>query len=250
MPTSISQIHWKGIIAGLSLPCSLVRRCGCKSIDRRHARTRVREIQTALLSGKSKIVAGTPDPVDPADRFMEGAYGLVYNHAYTVMGIEVPSSNDLSQTYVTVRNPWGHDTGVTFFDADNDDVIDLGEYSDYSYGVDGSNDGLIRLPWNWCLPAASNSSPFLPGRAEHQQSHAGKPADCVRSANDWPFHGFRRRTSRTEYYCNRSGRWVSVLFGTRKRRIHSGPNWEFLLGATGQQRRHSRCQYQSSGQPV
>ena len=109
--------------------------------------SRAQQIKTALLAGKATIAA-TRDPADPADYFIEGTSGLVYNHSYTVMGIDLPASSDLSRTYVTVRNPWGIDTSISFFDTDHNNSISLAEYSNYTSGMDVSNDGLIRLPWN------------------------------------------------------------------------------------------------------
>jgi hypothetical protein len=103
-----------------------------------------KQIQSALAAGRA-TVAGTEDS---ASDLIDSTYGLASNHAYTIMGIEIPASGNLSQTYVTVRNPWAVDTSPYFFDANHDKDLDSKEYSAYVRGIDGSNDGLIRLPWN------------------------------------------------------------------------------------------------------
>jgi len=102
------------------------------------------QIRTDLLAGRATI-AGT---IDVASRYIGGTYGLIHNHAYTVMGIEIPSSNSLAGTYVTVRNPWGTDTEGNFFDADRNGTLSDTEFKKSKEGIDGTNEGRIRLPWS------------------------------------------------------------------------------------------------------
>jgi len=64
------------------------------------------------------------------------------------MGIEIPTSNSLNDTFVTVRNPWATDTGSLFFDADQNGTLSDTELRNSRSGIDGTNDGLIRLPWS------------------------------------------------------------------------------------------------------
>ena len=51
-------------------------------------------------------------PVDRrrANARSRSVLGIVSDHSYTVMGVEIPASGSLSSTYVTLRNPWGQDT--------------------------------------------------------------------------------------------------------------------------------------------
>ena len=102
------------------------------------------QIRTDLLAGRATI-AGT---IDVASRYIGGTYGLIHNHAYTVMGIEIPASNSLAGTYVTVRNPWGTDSESKFFDADRNGTLSDAEFKDWKDGIDGTNEGRIRLPWS------------------------------------------------------------------------------------------------------
>lgn len=81
----------------------------------------------AELNAGTPVVAGTtPAPdnyrVDPAE-------GVMGDHAYTVLGVDTAAS----VTYVTLRNPWGYDTTITYPTVN---------------GLDGSDDGIIRIPWS------------------------------------------------------------------------------------------------------
>ncbi len=104
-----------------------------------------KQIETDLLAGRA-MITNTPALDTPA--YIGGSYGLRSNHGYTVMGIEIPTSNLLANTYVTVRNPWATDTGSAFFDADKNGTLSNTEWRNSKYGIDGTNDGLIRLPWS------------------------------------------------------------------------------------------------------
>jgi Ca2+-binding RTX toxin-like protein len=107
--------------------------------------TFAKQIQTDLLAGRATIT-DTLNSTPPG--YIAGPYGLFNNHAYTVMGIEIPDPNSLSNAYVTVRNPWATDTGSRFFDTDKNGTLSDTEWRNAKYGVDGTNDGLIRLPWS------------------------------------------------------------------------------------------------------
>jgi hypothetical protein len=80
----------------------------------------------------------SPDPytLDPAQ-------GVIGNHSYTVAGIQTAGAG----TYVTLRNPWGVDTDWKYFDTDNDGSLDPVEETRFQQGLDGVNDGIIRIPW-------------------------------------------------------------------------------------------------------
>ncbi|MFO1020367.1 MAG: C2 family cysteine protease [Planctomycetales bacterium] len=101
-------------------------------------------IKSALESGKA-VTAGT---LNTTSFFVNSQYGIVHNHAYTILGIEIPNGTDLANAYVSIRNPWGYDTSRDFFDHDQNGSIDWDEYMDWTKGVDGSNDGLIRVSWS------------------------------------------------------------------------------------------------------
>lgn len=101
-------------------------------------------IATALNTGRAvdaATVAGT------ADLLLAGSGGLAHNHSYSVIGIEIPSNGNLAQTFVTLRNPWGSDTSAKYFDADNNGQLSLGEWVDSQYGLDGRDDGILRISW-------------------------------------------------------------------------------------------------------
>jgi len=115
------------------------------SRDMQNSLAYAKQIQTDLLAGRATI---THTPTLDTPGYIGGSYGLYSNHGYTVMGIEIPASNSLASTYVTVRNPWATDTGVRFFDADKNGKLSNTEWRNSKYGIDGTNDGLIRLPWS------------------------------------------------------------------------------------------------------
>ncbi|TWU07500.1 cadherin domain-containing protein [Stieleria varia] len=101
------------------------------------------QMLNALENG-SPIMTATRN--DSGDFLLETTYGLVNNHAYTVMGVEINSSSP-DGIFVTIRNPWARDTSYSFYDADGDGNVSLGESYDAQYGIDGRNDGIIRVPW-------------------------------------------------------------------------------------------------------
>lgn len=105
--------------------------------------TEARQMRDALRAG-SPVLAGTRDS---ADNILEREYGLVQNHAYTVMGVEFGDGtpNDI---FVTLRNPWSQDTDPNFFDADDDGFLNAAEAAAYRKGIDGFNDGIVRVPWS------------------------------------------------------------------------------------------------------
>ena len=106
-------------------------------------RTQALRIKHALDAGRP-IVAGTIDVAgDPL--LIPGGGGVIANHAYTLTGIEVPASGN--NIYVTLRNPWGHDTTNLYFDADGDGTLNTTEWVRSQKGLDSRNDGFIRLPW-------------------------------------------------------------------------------------------------------
>ena len=108
------------------------------------ARTQALQIQTDLNQGHP-IVAGSRDN----GPLVLDSSGLIHDHAYTVIGVEVPPSGS-SGIYVTLRNPWAADTDWNIFDTNHDGALsdDNGEYVAWLWGLDGSNDGIIRVPWS------------------------------------------------------------------------------------------------------
>ncbi len=104
-------------------------------------------IQTAL-NGGSFTTASSLDAAEGGVVLLDGQYGIVANHCYTVLGIEIPTNGDLTNTFVTVRNPWGRDTYWEYFDQDGNGALNMSEVVDLEYGVDGWNDGLVRMPWS------------------------------------------------------------------------------------------------------
>jgi hypothetical protein len=112
------------------------------------ARTRANAILSNLNQG-IPMVAGTNDPPAnaPAGPYMFGNTGIIANHGYTIVGIEVPASGTAG-IYVTLRNPWARDTTWTYFDADHDGDLSDAELSAKARGMDGNDDGLIRIPWS------------------------------------------------------------------------------------------------------
>ncbi len=99
------------------------------------------QVKESLENGQT-ITAGSRDDsasIDPTS-------GIVAQHAYSVIGLEYNPSN-LDETFVTIRNPWAKDTRRSFFDANQDGQISLAEEYAAQYGVDGVNDGMLRLSW-------------------------------------------------------------------------------------------------------
>ncbi|MFO0863316.1 MAG: C2 family cysteine protease [Gemmataceae bacterium] len=90
------------------------------------------------------LVAGTPFE----GSFVLGSHGLIRNHAYTIIGIEAAQGDSSgANTYVTLRNPWGHDTSWQVFDTDGNGALSSAEQVSKRNGLDGNDDGLIRIPW-------------------------------------------------------------------------------------------------------
>jgi hypothetical protein len=101
-------------------------------------------IRSALTSGQGTL-AGT---ISSANLLLENTYGLIHNHAYSVLGVSIPSSGSLTDSKVTLRNPWGKDTNWSYFDANHDNVLSEAEYARKLKGIDGANDGIITVPWS------------------------------------------------------------------------------------------------------
>ncbi len=57
------------------------------------------------LDAGTPIVASTESVADPYN--LDPSAGIVGDHAYTVVGIEVPATGDPNATYLSLRNPWG-----------------------------------------------------------------------------------------------------------------------------------------------
>lgn len=100
-------------------------------------------IRASLDTGHATVASS----LDLPSYLLDTTYGIVHTHSYTVVGIEIPASNDLSQTFVTVRNPWGEDTAWEYFDTNHNGALSWNEWEASQYGIDGWNDGLIRIPW-------------------------------------------------------------------------------------------------------
>jgi uncharacterized delta-60 repeat protein len=100
------------------------------------------EILADLNSGEP-VIASTPGDDDPAHPLINDGTGLIQDHAYTVLGIDSGPSG----AFVTLRNPWAQDTAWMYFDKDNDGSLSLSEDAALRTGLDGYNDGIIRIPW-------------------------------------------------------------------------------------------------------
>jgi hypothetical protein len=86
--------------------------------------------------------------VNPDPYTLDPSAGIIGDHDYTVVGIQNPSAGDPNATYVTLRNPWGIDTDPSYFDLDSDGGLDAPELAHFRKGLDGSNDGIIRVSWS------------------------------------------------------------------------------------------------------
>ena len=95
----------------------------------------------ADLKAGEPVVASTP--AGNGALLNPDGTGLVQDHAYTVLGIDSGASG----TFVTLRNPWAQDTGWEYFDANKDGLISPSEDATMRAGLDGLNDGIIRIPW-------------------------------------------------------------------------------------------------------
>ena len=104
--------------------------------------TQASQILGALNQG-SPIIASTNSS---GPLLLSG--GIIHDHAYTVMGVEIPASGAASGIFVTLRNPWGTDTDWTYFEKDNDGTLNEAEWVKYDLGLDGNNDGIVRIPWS------------------------------------------------------------------------------------------------------
>ena len=99
------------------------------------------ELNTGAPLTTATINYADPYNLDPGD-------GIMGDHSYTVMGIENASSSNISTIYLTLRNPWGTDTDPDYFDVDGDGVLDSAEWAQFQQGLDGNNDGIIRISWS------------------------------------------------------------------------------------------------------
>ena len=106
--------------------------------------TQAEALRSALVAGQATL-AGTKAA---ANFVLENTYGTIKNHGYSILGVTIPTSGSLNNTFVTVRNPWGSDTTWTFYDSDGDGALNSTEIVRSQKGVDGANDGIIKLPWN------------------------------------------------------------------------------------------------------
>jgi hypothetical protein len=98
------------------------------------------------LNNGTPMIAGTVDASDPYN--LDPSAGIIGNHDYTVVGIQIPPNDPAAlNTYVTLRNPWGIDTYPKYFDTDGDYVLNGQEWHHFQQGLDGSNDGIIRVSW-------------------------------------------------------------------------------------------------------
>ena len=102
-------------------------------------------IENALNSG-NPMTAGTVANSDPYH--LDPAAGIIGDHFYAVVGIEIPASGATSGTYLTLRNPWGTDTTPLNFDKDGDGLLNAAEWVNFEHGLDGANDGIIRVSWS------------------------------------------------------------------------------------------------------
>ncbi len=71
------------------------------------------------------------------------ASGVIHDHAYTVLGIDAGSTGP----FVALRNPWAQDTAWTQYDTNHDGALSLSEDAARRAGLDGNDDGIIRIPW-------------------------------------------------------------------------------------------------------
>lgn len=110
------------------------------------SRLQAEMIRNALTQGRA-VTAGTIDASSHPTITLNSQYGIVRDHAYTVMGIELPATGT-DGTWITLRNPWGRDNHWTAYDLDRSGALNLAEWFDYKSGIDGTNDGIIRVPWN------------------------------------------------------------------------------------------------------
>ena len=83
----------------------------------------------STLNGGSPVVAATVNSPDPYT--LAPDRGIIGNHSYTVLGIQVPADGAKAGTYVTLRNPWGADSTAA-----------------YTNTIDSDSDGIIRVPWS------------------------------------------------------------------------------------------------------
>jgi uncharacterized delta-60 repeat protein len=111
-----------------------------------NSRADAQAILNALNAGKP-VTAATVGSADDPVVILNAQYGIVGAHAYTVMGIELPPSGT-EGIWVTLRNPWGRDNHWKAYDLDASGDLDLGEWFEYKGGIDGRNDGEIRVPWS------------------------------------------------------------------------------------------------------
>lgn len=114
------------------------------------SRADAQQILNALNAGKP-VTAATVGTVDDPLTILNAQYGIVGAHAYTVLGIELPPSGT-DGIWVTLRNPWGRDNHWKAYDIDASGNLDLGEWFEYKAGIDGRNDGEIRVPWSVFAP--------------------------------------------------------------------------------------------------
>jgi hypothetical protein len=97
-------------------------------------------LRSVLLDGRPVAAATIAGPAP-----LESQFGLIGSHCYTVLGVEVPTTGD--EIYVTLRNPWGRDTSWRHFDSDDNGMLSTDERTLKRYGIDGSDDGIIRITW-------------------------------------------------------------------------------------------------------
>ena len=98
---------------------------------------------TPMVAGTLPVSAANPDPYK-----LDPAHGIIGFHSYTVLGVNTPASRSPTPTYVTLRNPWAIDTTSSYFDSNHDGVLNSVEYTKFDQGLDGNNDGIIRVPWS------------------------------------------------------------------------------------------------------
>lgn len=95
---------------------------------------------SADLDAGEPVVAGT---VSSGPLILDSS-GIISDHAYTVLGIDSGPSG----TYVTVRNPWAQDTDWTYYTNDPSVPLTLSQDAAMRQGLDGTNDGILRIPWS------------------------------------------------------------------------------------------------------